>query len=98
MSKYQGGLLNRVVNKYLFLKLSKQGENEVQGHLFLGKPLPGMGRKADDTCEKFNELYFSHPKGIMKIELRVFQPSKLMTCTDQQSKSQDSQSNVYKGL
>ena len=51
-----------------------------------------MGRKADDTCEKFNELHFSHSKGIA---LWVFQPSKLMTCTDQQSKSQDSQVKGY---
>ena len=34
-----------------------------------------MGRKANDTREKFNQLYFSQSKGIVKIELTVFQPA-----------------------
>ena len=41
----------------------KQGENDVQGHLFLTKPLPGMGRKVNNTYDKFYQIYFTHPKG-----------------------------------
>ena len=42
---------------------NKQDNNEVQGRLFLKKPLPGMGRKANGSHEEFNRLYFQNPKG-----------------------------------
>ena len=42
---------------------NKQDKDEVHGHLFLKKPLPGMGRKANGSLEKFNKIYFQNPKG-----------------------------------
>jgi len=31
--------------------------------LLLKRPLPGMGRKANDTYDEFKQLYYQHPKG-----------------------------------
>jgi len=45
------------------LPTNKQDNNEVQGRLFLKKPLPGMGRKANGSHEEFNQIYFQNPKG-----------------------------------
>ena len=45
---------------------NQQGENEVQGHLFLTKLLPGLGRKVNDSYDEFKQIYLTHPKGMEK--------------------------------
>ena len=40
-------------------------QGEVQGDLFLKMPLPGIGRKANDSYDEFNQNYLTHLQGTL---------------------------------